>query len=209
MITNLLKNRTLPKRRRLATQDGCLLDLQEELPIMFKAFSEAFEAFEKEISQTPPMARARGFEASLLNSKMIQSIQDNFPNNWKFGKYKRFTLQKNGYTILFKKLNNKNMPMNIKTNTVNAIAQQEQLSLFDDNSLVANPILYFGYKKSNIGSIVDPKLIYIDDNKLKWIITADDIVTTKNSEIEEAFEETEMDLPKIKEDVKRKKASNE
>jgi hypothetical protein len=142
---------------------------------MFKAFSEAYELYESEIRKTPPEARARGFEASLLNSKMIQCIQKCFPTNWKFGKYKRFTLRTNGYIILFKKLDKNNKPMNIKTKSVEAISYQLSLPLFNNTNFVEEPILFFGYKKNGVGNISEPKLVYLDGEQVKWIVTADDV----------------------------------
>nr|WP_299340835.1 hypothetical protein [Allomuricauda sp.] len=157
-------------KRKLASLEGCQMDLKKELPMMFKAFKEAVEMYQQEIVKTPPEARARAFEASLLNSKMIQSIQANFPRNWKFGRYKRFILNVEGYTVLFKKLNGKNMPMNIKTLHSSAISNQLQTSLFDNLELSINPILFFGYKKDRFGGIFDPKLVYIDEEKVQWIL---------------------------------------
>jgi hypothetical protein len=183
-------------RRRLASEEGVRLDLESELDLMFKAFSEAKELFEQQVIMTPPEARSRGFEAQLLNSKMIQSIQKNFPNNWKFGKYKRFVLRTNGYQVLFKKLNKKGMPMNIKTKTVAAISQQTSLSLFDNTSSVQEPILFFGYQKDKIGEVKEPKLIYIDEDQCKWTITADQIAATK--EVSIAPTQTEAALPTLK-----------
>jgi|SRR5690625_285990 len=170
-------------KRRLATIDGVKFDFQDELPIMFKAFKEAYELYESEIIKTPPEARARGFEASLLNSKMIQCIQKHFPMNWKFGKYKRFTLRTNGYIILFKKLDRYDKPMNIKTKSVEAISHQLSLPLFDDANFVEEPILFFGYKKNSAGSISEPKLVYIDEERVKWVITADDVRIDKSMEL--------------------------
>lgn len=158
-------------RRRLATIEGTKFDLKEELPLMFKAFKEAHELYEEEVVNTPPLARVRGFEASLLNSKMLQCIQQYFPNNWKFGKYKRFTLRLNGYIILFKKLNGKNRPMNVNTKSVQRIAQQYSLPLFNEETYVEEPILFFGYRKNKVGVISEPKLVYIDEDQVKWIIT--------------------------------------
>ncbi|MBI9052339.1 MAG: hypothetical protein JEY96_00885 [Bacteroidales bacterium] len=184
MKTKLENFRNYPnQKRRLASLEGCRLDLKEELPLLFRAFNQAFTAYEREVVQTPPEARARGFEASLLNSKMIQSIQSNFPVNWKFGKYRRFTLRIKGYIVLFKKFNNKGLPMNIKTKSVAAISQQLSLSLFDEESYVAEPILFFGYKKDKIGNIAAPKLVYIDEDKVKWTITQDEISIIKTTSI--------------------------
>lgn len=162
-------------KRRIATIKGAKFDLKSELPLMFKAFKEAYELYESEIIKTPPEARARGYEASLLNSKMIQCIQKYFPNHWKFGKYKRFTLRTNGYIILFKKLDKYDKPMNIKTKSVEAISNQLSLPLFNDTNFVEEPILFFGYKKNRFGIISDPKLVYVDEERVKWVVTVDDI----------------------------------
>lgn len=168
----------LQVKRRLATREGVEYDLSEYLSTLFKAFSGAVSMYEQEIVMTPPQSRARAFEASLLNSKMIQSIQQHFPQNWRFGKYKRFLLNIKGYTVLFKKLNNKNMPMNIKTSHTKAISNQMQTSLFDHTNISFDPILFFGYRKDKTGRIFDPKLVYIDEDRLQWKITADSEIKT-------------------------------
>lgn len=194
-------NRT--NRRRLATEKGCRFDLKAELPKLFEAFSKAQQAYETELKQTPPQARARGFEASLLNSKMIQSIQDTFPDYWKFGKYKRFTLRVNGYTVLFKKFDKKGLPMNIQTNSVAAISNQLSLSLFGDSMDVFEPILFFGYQKDKFGVVKDPKLIYIDEERVEWVITADTVSTTKTVTMPKSTEDAPA-MPKLKEKPAKK-----
>lgn len=176
---NLDVSRKRVIKRKLATVEECQLDLNEELPIMFNAFKEAVRMYQKEIINTPPESRARAFEASLLNSKMIQSIQKNFPNNWRFGKYKRFILNVEGYTVLFKKLNGKDLPMNVKTLHSTAISNQLQISLFDNSPISIDPILVFGYKKDKFGSIFDPKLVYIDEELVQWTLTEDMIENNK------------------------------
>lgn len=196
-------------KRRLATSNECQNDLDIQLPIMFKAFSDAVRMYETEIIQTPPQSRARAFEASLLNSKMIQSIQSNFPINWKFGKYKRFLLNIQGYTVLFKKLNGKNMPMNIKTSHASAISNQMQTSLFDNNHVSINPILIFGYKKDKLGNIFDPKLVYIDEEKVQWSLT--ESIINNNQDVKSLSKVSiEKVAPKLKENLKEiKKTSNQ
>lgn len=196
MITNLQKKAPLPHKRRIASEKECRIDLQLHLPRIFEAFTVAYQAFESEIRQTNPMARPRGFEAALLNAKIIQSIQEFFPDNWAFGKYKRFTLRVEGYTILFKKLNKKGEPMNIKTKAVTNISNQLSLSLFDNTSFVFEPILFFGYKKNKIGIISEPQLIYIDENQIKWKITDENIST--NSIIPFNREEEDLVKPTLK-----------
>lgn len=168
-------------KRKVISKKECLHDLKNELQTMFKAFSEAIELFEKEVVLTPPIARVKGFEASLLNSKMMQCIQKHFPNNWKFGKYRRFILRVKGYNVLFKKLNNKDMPMNVKTFLADAIANQRQLSLFNDSPEVADPIVFFGYRKDKFGNILDPKLVYIDDSQVTWMIDESDMIERRRT----------------------------
>jgi hypothetical protein len=197
------KKKHRQNKRRLATQEGAKFDLREELPLMFKAFNEAHELYEREIVQTPPQARGRGFEASLLNSKMLQCIQQHFPNNWKFGKYKRFTLRVNSYIILFKKLDKNSMPMNIKTNSVQAISQQLSLSLFSEESYVEEPILFFGYKKNIVGAISEPKLVYLDENKIQWIVTLSDITIDKTIQLPRNIQKATPILKKGREDNKK------
>ncbi|PXZ44930.1 hypothetical protein DMB45_00330 [Sanguibacteroides justesenii] len=176
-------------KRKVISKKECLHDLESQLQTMFKAFSEAVKLFEQEIIITPIASRAKNFEASYLNSKMMQCIQKYFPANWKFGKYKRFILRINGYNVLFKKLNSKDMPMNVKTVLSDAIANQLQYSLFNDSPEVADPIVFFGYRKDKFGNIISPKLVYIDENHVKWVIDSADIeaqniipITQKNSE---------------------------
>lgn len=195
-------------KRKIATSSECQFDLEKELPIMFKAFSEAVILYDKEIVQTPPDARVISLEASLLNSKMIQCIQSQFPKNWKFGKYKRFMLRVQGYTVLFKKLNGKDRPMNIKTLHSSAILNQLQTSLFDGGHISIDPILIFGYKKDKLGKIFDPKLVYIDENEVRWTITENAIEIIPNVSIFAKLS-TEKSLPQLKKVLTDKKVSND
>ena len=175
MQANLRNSHEFPKRRRLATLEGCKVDLSEHLEMMFRCFYEALSNYSVEVQQTPVEARVRAFEASLLNSKIVASIQKHFPKKWKFGKYKRFILRINRYIVLFKKLNNSDRPMNIKTKNVENISSQYSLPLFSADNYVEDPILFFGYKKNKYGDIHDPKFVYIDEDQVKWTLTQNDI----------------------------------
>lgn len=208
MTTNIIDLNQNSIKRRTAKDTECQIDLNKELPLIFNAFKIASATFEKEVLQTPIEARGRGFEASLLNSKMIQSIQSTFPNNWKYGKYKRFILRVNKYSILFKKLDNRNMPMNINTNFSKAISNQFTMSLFDEGTTSIDPILFFGYKKDRLGNITEPKLIYIDDSTLQWALTEENVesfVITKFT----ALDKIEKEMPKIKASATQIRAANQ
>jgi hypothetical protein len=195
-------------KRRTASMEECHADLANEMPMMFAAFRNAFTLYEQEIVQTPVHSRARAFEASLLNSKMIQSIQEYFPAKWRFGRYKRFILRVNGYTVLFKKLNRNGKPMNISTNYTSAISNQLVLSLFNDRKASVDPILFFGYQKDSTGAVINPKLVYIDDNQVKWIITEKDIHKLPRPLVVIPADKKPA-MPKLKSSVVPKKAANE
>lgn len=180
-MTKILKNAVLSNdrtgKRREVSRDECLLDLKKDLPKIFKAFNKGVKLFNRTMEDIPFNSRIR-LDAPLLNSRIVQCIQEEFPNNWKFGKYKRFVLRIEDYLILFKKLNKNNKPMNIQTKHVNSISNQLQLSLFQDSSFFTEPILFFGYKKDKSGEIVSPQLVYIDEDMVKWIVTENDIAAT-------------------------------
>lgn len=205
MIQKYVKNKCRTNKRRLATLDGVKIDLALELPKMFKAFDEAVELFEEEISKTPPEARGRTLEATLLNSKMIQCIQKYFPNNWRNVKHGRFILNIKGYIILFKKLNKHDMPMNVETKSTTAIAGQYSLPLFDNNTTISAPILFFGYKVDHIGRIVDPGIVYLDEQKVMWSLGSDKL--SKENTISLFNNKKEQSSPeiKIRENVQKRK----
>lgn len=158
------------KRKRIISAKECEIELGSILSRLFEAYEDAVKQYNKEIVLTSPAARMRGFEAHLLNVKIVQSIQKYFSSDWKTGKYGRFMLYVKGYIILFKKLNKNDMPMNIRTKMTDSIENQLQGRLFQDDEDPAAPILFFGYKKNQFGELVDPKLVYIDENKVKWAI---------------------------------------
>lgn len=193
------------QKRKIISKKECLHDLESSLQTMFQAFNEAVKFFEQEVVLTPVASRAKNFEASLLNSKMMQCIQKHFPKNWKFGKYRRFILRVNGYNVLFKKLNGKDMPMNVKTFLSDAIANQLQYSLFNDSPEVADPIVFFGYRKDRFGNIISPKLVYIDENNVKWVIDSNDIKKTNTVPI---IQENSDGLLKIKKRASEEKIAN-
>lgn len=158
------------KRKRIISAKECEIELGSILTKLFEAYEDAVKQYNKEIVLTPPEARMRGFEAHLLNVKIVQSIQKYFCRDWKTGKYGRFMLYVKGYIILFKKLDKNDMPMNIRTKMTDSIGNQLQGRLFQDDEAPTAPILFFGYKKNQFGELVDPKLVYIDENKVKWAI---------------------------------------
>jgi len=170
------------KKRKIVSAKECKHDLKPHLELLFYAVDQGIDKYNQILSLFPVESRARALEANILNSKIIEAIQGSFSENWKFGKYRRFILRVNGYNILFKKLKNNDMPMNVRTKHVEAIENQYQLSLFENTSFseVIEPIVFLGYKKDKWGTIIDTKLVYIDEGEIKWTISQSDITEEKN-----------------------------
>lgn len=164
-------------KRRLANLRACKTDLKEEFRPLFKSFDEALEKTNIILSNIQPCHRARTFEAATMQSSFAEAIMRNFGTKAFFGRWKRLILRTEGYCILFKKLNRKGNPMNIKTLNVQGILSQNQvLDLFADSDYNDEPILYFGYQKDRFGLFVNPQLVYIDDGKLVFKINKNDVI---------------------------------
>lgn len=209
MFTNIVTKMDSTNRsgkRRQVNQEECLLDLKKDLPKIFKAFNRGVKKFNKVSSMFNPESKVR-FNASVLNTSIVESLQNEFSNYWKWGKYKRFILRLNDYIFLVKKLTNNNMPMNIKTKHVNSISNQLSLPLFNSEVYQDDPILFFGYKVDRMGEIVSPQIVYIDENKVKWIISENDIINTET--LFKPVTKQKSVKVSIKEQLIRRKTSNE
>ncbi|XDZ53068.1 hypothetical protein FlaCF_0116 [Flavobacterium tructae] len=169
-------SRRMQGKRLLADYGNCKLELSKELGLLFKTFESALNSTNEDLLSYKVQFRSRTLEASIMQSYFAEYLQDNFANKAFYGKYKRLVLRTNGYLILFKKLNTKGYPMNIKTINVQSILNQNQvLDLFADSDYNDEPILYFGYQKNRFNEYVNPQLIYIDDNEIKFSISAEDM----------------------------------
>jgi hypothetical protein len=193
-------------KRRQVSQDECLFDLKKDLPKIFKAFNKGVKKFNKVSTMFTPESKVR-FDASVLNTSIVESLQNEFSNKWKWGKYKRFILRLNDYIFLVKKLNNNNMPMNIKTKHVNTISNQLSLPMFDNEVYQDEPILFFGYKTDRMGEIISPQIVYIDEDEVKWIISENDVTITET--LFKPIRQNKSVKVSIKEQLVRRKASNE
>ena len=160
-------------KRKFLTKGNCLKKISDNLHDVFTAYSNAVDKFNKEIRQTIPEARTR-LSASLLNAKMTESFIQTFPSNWRMGKYNRVIFRFDGVQLIIKKLDKTDKPSSIPTKFWASISNQEQLSLFKDNTEIEEPILIFGYTKDRMGQIDNPRIIFYDGEK-KWSITREDV----------------------------------
>ena len=192
-------------KRKLAKKDAFITECTEKgLIKFFHAFENAKERFSLTMKDFPPQSRNRGFEASVFQTCLLGELQKVFPEKWKFWKYKRFVITFCGHSLLFKKLNKKGMPMNIKTNANQSIINQIQTQLFDPTDY-ENPIVFFGWEKSKSGDLINPHFVYIDEEKIKWRLRKDEL-TSLNAPTILTPNKTGRLLPKVKEQSKRKKA---
>ena len=165
------------KRKRIISPKECQFDMKDALRHIFTAFHEAVKLYNLEIGMTNPQDRIRGLEASYFNSKLMQCLRSYFESHLKRGRYGRMFLYENGYIVLFKKIGKNGKPMNIRTKLMDAIVNQLMGSLFDNNEDGSSPIIFFGYSKTKLGEIVHPRILYIDDNSVKWTIEENEITT--------------------------------
>ncbi len=174
-------SRRMQGKRVLADDETCKIELKNEIQLLYKAYEEALTKSSSVLSMLPVHSRSRALEASVIQSCFAESLIENFPEKAFFGKYRRLILRVNGYLILFKKLNKKGYPMNIKTINVQSILNQNQvLDLFSESDYNDEPILYFGYQKNRFGEYVNPQLIYIDEGEVKFSINETDVQTVLN-----------------------------
>lgn len=167
-------SRTRQRKRRLANLTSCRVELDEVLKNLFLGFDTVLEKTNDTLKLFKPQDRARVLEASVIQTFLASEIFERFGNKAFYGKYRRLILNINGYIILFKKLNKKGYPMNIKTQNIqNILNQQQTLELFSDADYADEPILYFGYQKNRIGDFVNPSLVYIDEGEIKFKIDKD------------------------------------
>ena len=174
-------SRRMQGKRVLAVNETCKVELKNGIQLLYKAYEEALTKSSTVLSMLPVHSRSRTLEASIIQSCFAESLIENFPEKAFFGKYRRLILRVNGYLILFKKLNKKGYPMNIKTVNVQSILNQNQvLDLFSESDYNDEPILYFGYQKNKFGEYVNPQLIYIDEGDVKFSIVETDVQAVLN-----------------------------
>ena len=181
--TNVGITNEKPKRKRIISSKECQFDMKDALRHIFLAYHEAVKLYNLEISFTSPQDRIRGMEASYFNSKLMQCLRSHFETHLKRGKYGRMFLYENGYIVLFKKIGKNGKPMNIRTKLTDAIENQLMGNLFNTDEDGSSPIIFFGYSKSKLGEIVHPRILYIDENSVKWIIEEDEILFTNELDL--------------------------
>ncbi len=196
------------QKRRIISRKEALKDLKDVLPLMFQSFNEGVQLYAERIIIFPIDCRDSLLETKILRSCVIENLKKNFPENVQIGKYKRVILRKNGYQILFKKLDSYNLPMSIVTGLSSSIYNQMKLPLFNNDFGITEPIIFLGYQKNKFGIIRNPKLVYIDDERMQWVIDGSDIQSINRTLLRvERPNIGNGKLVKAKDSVQKKKTS--
>lgn len=198
-------------KRRLAEYKSSKEDLAETFRTLSKCFRHAVHLASKRLANFPLPSRARTLEVNIVQSCFAEVASKFFIDKISIGKYGRIILKEKGYLILFKKLDKRSFPMNTKTKNVQLILNQSQtLDLFAETEYEEDPILYFGYLKDKFGEYVSPKLVYIDDESLKFSINQEETmleqIPFQNNEPDPGESPKEV-TPKLKGNKKTKKAN--
>ena len=194
------------KRKRIINAKECQKDMNFALQQIFAAFHEAVKSYNCDIKKYNPQDRVRSFEATFFNTYLMKSLRDYFGSNLKKGMYGRMFLYTNGYIVLFKKLKKNNMPMNIKTEHFLKIENQQEGYLFSEEEDCIAPIVFFGYSKSSVGELTNPRLVYIDEEKVKWTMDEHDVIPQQEITLFTPLAEVQTVHPKIR--VKKREGNN-
>lgn len=185
------------KRRRISKKDA-LEVLNNNFQELFVAYYDGLEHYNVVIQELRPGVRVR-IDSGILNACIAQSFMEHFPDKWTLGKYGRIIFRWEGISMLIKKLNKNSKPSYIPTMLSDAITAQQQAPLFDCDEAKEDAILLFGYTKNSHGELLNPRIVYYD-NEVKWIADLDDVVTKP------AAQSTEIPTVRLRQENINKKA---
>lgn len=172
METKLAKD--FEKRRFLSKEDA-LMVLKDNFEELFLAYNGGIAHYNDVICSIRPEVRVR-INSGILNACIAQSFMERFPDNWVKGKYGRIIFRWEGISMLIKKLNKDSKPSYIPTLLSEAISSQQQVPLFECDEAKEDAILLFGYTKNVHGELLNPRIVYYE-NEVKWIADLGDVVT--------------------------------
>lgn len=169
-MTNI--NQNFEKRNSLS-KEKCFERIKDHWFGMYNGYYNGVIRYNEVVREMKYSDIRRRVDSSILNYWISSCLRDEFPENYRKGKYGRVIFRFNGTQMLVKKLDKRSKPTYIKSMTTDAILNQNQLSLFEDEEGIEEPILFFGYTKDEFGTVSDPRIVYYD-NGVQWMITEND-----------------------------------
>jgi hypothetical protein len=144
---------------------------KEDLKEFLKIIRKAFEMTKTESKQKARHFKNRNYNATVMSGNIIGLIREQFPNEVKEGPNDRAMFSRNGkFCLYFKKLNDRKMPNNVKTEYAELVAFQKTLPGGDQM-----PIVFVGYTVNEEWSeIAGVYAVYIQDNKRVWVTVIDE-----------------------------------
>lgn len=165
------------QKRKTPEQEEFEFENLDVLGYAVKAVNLALEMMHKERESYPFSYRGRNWAATTMNGFVQGIMMDKYPDRMKsfFGSYSYVGVKS---LLKFKKLNDKLIPENIKTEKVDRERNQQAL-LFETNI----PIIYIGYTvDSTMDEITGCYAVCLDDwDKLIWVSDLTDIADNCNN----------------------------
>jgi len=136
-----------------------------ELSTFVEIQERALDLMQDELKNKHPSFQNRNSKANRMNENIKGLLIDNFPNEMKETNSKRFYFEKTGkYIILFKKLSQAFLPMNISTKSVRKILSQLSMDFPEI------PIVFVGYiPNSAWDELKKICAVYISQGKVIWV----------------------------------------
>lgn len=163
---NLLFDFSKFEKRKSADQEEFEQQHKDELPIFNQIMGMAFEMLTEESSRKARHYKGRNYHAELMSGNIRGLLLDNFPNWVKVGDHDRIMFCKKGtHCLYFKKLDDRKMPNNIRTEYVELVAYQRTIPGGE-----RTPIIFIGYTVDDMWTqLTGVYAVYIEDNKRRWV----------------------------------------
>ncbi|SOD17625.1 hypothetical protein [Pedobacter xixiisoli] len=169
MKSNLQEQPQEPRRGSflsgLSPQQDFESAMASELPVFLQIQERALEMMRDELSEKHPSFQNRNSKANRMNENIKGLLFEHYPDQMKETFSKRFYFEKVGeYIILFKKLSEAFMPMNISTKSVKKILSQLSLDFPEV------PIVFVGYIPNlSWEELKRVCAVYISSGKVIWV----------------------------------------
>jgi hypothetical protein len=161
--------------RKMAAQEEFEELHKEDMKEFLKIFQEAFEMTKAESKSKARHFKNKNYNANVMNGNIAGLLLERFPNEVKEGPNDRVMFSRNGkFCIYFKKLDDRKMPSNVRTDYVELVAFQKTLPGGDKM-----PIVFVGYTVSDDWSeLTGVYAVYIQGKKREWVT----IISDSNSD---------------------------
>ncbi len=188
----------------LSVQQDFETEMAIELPAFLQIQEQALQMMQDELGAKHPSYQNRNSKANRMNENIRGLLFEHFPERMKDTISKRFYFEKVGkYIILFKKLSDTFMPMNVTTKSVKKILSQLSLDFPEI------PIVFVGYiPNASWEELKRVCAVYISSGSVIWV---SDLRRFDNGTPLELFANTPDDdapilvRPKIKTDERAEK----